>query len=318
MGINLDIDSWTYGCEHEFADWDREWKLPKGFGIDRNDVTIVNSNGIAADCSRAFHKYGGEINTPPSSTPEEQCTHLEVLSNFNVAVNYRSNLHIHIRVPGLRDDLNALKMIRQYGFANDLYVHNLLRQITHPKKEAICDRDLQYQSGVWLKAHRKRTQRCGQSHYRILSLDRINRQLRTRTVDDFFAAEVPCKSGGTPLWHLGTRPSVNLRQLRDTDTVEFRWFYGTLNSSELLAAIYLCRTYLHEALNSKKGPSAIGFKNRLHGILPTRKPFYMWQEIGYRATCVKYVTRAETEMNAVRIFNNKFDWYDPDNIERVI
>ena len=68
---NLDTSCWTYGCEHELADWDCNGELPTGFSR-THDHTIVNSNGIAASPNPKHYPIGGEIITPPSNTPKLQ------------------------------------------------------------------------------------------------------------------------------------------------------------------------------------------------------------------------------------------------------
>ena len=113
---NLDHNSWSWGCEHELADIPRDRPLPKGYGWDVKDITIVNSNGIANDPKGELYKFGGEINTPPTDTVGGQVECLSTIKELfpEAKVNYRSNLHVHIRVPGLKGDLEALKQVHRY------------------------------------------------------------------------------------------------------------------------------------------------------------------------------------------------------------
>ncbi len=52
---------WTYGAEHEWADWPYETELPKDYGRDVRDDTMINSNGVAVDPRGNYYSWGGEI-----------------------------------------------------------------------------------------------------------------------------------------------------------------------------------------------------------------------------------------------------------------
>src|ERR1039458_3941925 len=110
------FNGWTYGSEHEWSDHPRDAVLPVGCVHNTKDSTIVNSNGIANDPSNKSYQFGGEINTPPTDYPEGQVTILRKLVKAlpTAKVNYRSNLHVHVRIPGLRDDLKLLKRVQLY------------------------------------------------------------------------------------------------------------------------------------------------------------------------------------------------------------
>src|SRR5258706_5113290 len=117
MVANLDSDSWTYGAEHELSDWPRDRMLPAGWGLDERDVTMVNTNGIAVDPRGISWRYGGEFNSPPTNSALGQEQLLVALLEYypECSVNYRSNLRIQVMVPGLREDLVALKKLAEYG-----------------------------------------------------------------------------------------------------------------------------------------------------------------------------------------------------------
>lgn len=236
-------DGWTYGCEHEFADWPRERPLPEGYNSDP-EKTIVNSNGIAWAKDWPF---GGEINTPASRSPEKQCVFLgEILKTFpECVVNYRCNLHVHVRVPGLKDDLDRLKMLA--GF-NRFWLPELLpliEPIPEPTRAEYPGKD-EYRGA------RKRFNRRKVSHQTVLGEDRTKKQLAARTLKAFFEAEVPWTKlkPSRPMWHAQARAAVNIRQLLQTDTIEFRHFSGTLDAEEVLTAVEWCGDYLLCAFNN--------------------------------------------------------------------
>ncbi len=119
--MTFDIKQWTYGVELEYGNCDRKIKdLPDGAKWNSLDNTCVSSTGIANDPQGKLYEFGGEINTRPTKTADEQVEHIAKVNKFlkdngpAPIVNYRSNLHIHIRVPGLKDDLKALKKLLTY------------------------------------------------------------------------------------------------------------------------------------------------------------------------------------------------------------
>jgi len=247
MTVDMNDDNWTYGAEHELADWDTRRGLPAGFGRDRKDITIVNSNGIAADPKDKLYHRGGEICTPPTHTPEEQgfCLHRITEMHPDATVNYRSNLHVHVRVPGLKDDLLALKRVQVYNHVFLSMVLPILEPIPEPKK-------LEYSDPEAFLGAKRRYQRRRVSHQTILPKARLLRQLDASTTKEFFGAEPPTDKAGKPMWHFQPRCCVNLRQLMQTDTVEFRHFPGTLRPSQVNAAVRWCRDYLYYALEDLK------------------------------------------------------------------
>lgn len=286
---------WTYGCEHEWADWPLGRGVPPGYGRDLRDITIVNSNGIANDPRGRTCKIGGEINTPPTDTPLEQVGCLTELKEWlpEATVNYRSNLHLHIRVPGLRDDLARLKQVQRYiheAMPKSFPVIQPTPRPLHEHALYLDDNDLvrdDYGPEYFPDAeeHRgacRRWRRRRVSHQTLLTPARLERQLAATSIEDFFEAEVP-QSKNRPMWHLQPRLCVNLRQLRETDTIEFRHFAGTMNEQHLLAGMNWCREFLFHALNDAP----------IEGMLNAYRPewFAHWPrydhrlERGYRATC---------------------------------
>jgi hypothetical protein len=265
--MKLDPDIWTYGAEHEFSDWDcLAFDLPRGFKR-APDYTIVNSNGIAAQLDTSVYRYGGEINTPPTSTIRGQLDCLALIKKLHPqsTVNHRSNLHIHIRVPDLKNSLSDLKKLQ-------FYIHQELRPL-------ICSLE-PIPRGKTL-AERKREKRRYTSHHHFLPVTRLNYQLRANTIEDFFYREVPSKNS-SPLWHLEARLCVNLRQMLETDTIEFRHFPGTISEDELSICFEWCRDFLIAAFTDK--PLKLTYLQYSERLFPKFPIFNLDREIGYQAT----------------------------------
>lgn len=304
------MKDWTYGCEHEWADWPLETKLPTGYGRDLKDITIVNSNGIANDPSGKLYRYGGEINTPPSKTPEGQVFCLQELKFLlpMAKVNYRSNLHVHIRVPGLNEDLDALKQVQKYIHENLRQALTLVEPIPKPKMVKLGI-DPVYEGAM------RRWRRRKVSHQTLLTPKRLERQLAARTVGDFFRLEVPASKDDKPLWHFSPRLSVSLRQMLDTDTVEFRHFPGTLGSGELRTAVEWCQEFMQAALRGTSIDRVMG--NFHHDDFPKFPEYVHWMEDRYRATVHDgSLTKAQIANNIERIEDGLFDEESPCHLPR--
>lgn len=281
-------DNWTYGAEHEWADWDMRTELPKGYGRDTHDVTIVNSNGIANDPSGKTWHYGGEINTPPTDSIEGQIDCLEEMKEFTLGVatvNYRSNLHLHIRVPGLKDDLVLLKRFQAH-------IHKWMPKalpVIEPIPEPILGLNASVPEYIFdtpeYQGARRRYRRRKVSHHTLLKPDRVAGQMAANTIEEFFQREVPWSEKlGKPQWQCQPRLCVNLRQLRQTDTIEFRHFPGTMDLNELGAALLWVCFYTEAALNDSPIDDLLKMKNTI-GLLPKFQPYCHWQEELYRQTC---------------------------------
>lgn len=287
----LDITGWTFGIEHEFSDWDTTVPLPRGFKRSP-DHTIVNSNGIAAQPNPKSYRYGGEINTPASSSGLMQVEFLEkLLKQYpNITVNHRSNLHVHVRVPGLRVSLQALKQVQR---------------AIHHELPAVIDLIEPIPPGT-TAPERKRARRRKVSHHTFLTEQRLNKQLGARTLQDFFEWEVPQSKTGKPLWHAQPRVCVNLRQLLQTDTVEFRHFPGTLKSQELLVCMFWCAEFLQAALEGEP-IKALWERSFSRAAFPKFPEFNLDLEVGYQATAMSNgLSQEEVRQNIALILQGQF------------
>lgn len=281
MTVGIDDSGWTYGAEHEWGDWSLDAKLPKGCAHNKKDYTCVNSNGIANDPRGLTYRFGGEINTPPTSDLTAQ---VEIMLDLvaalpNAVVNYRSNLHIHIRVPGLREDLDMLKRLTIYNQNNIAKALELVEPIPEPTRLQGWPSEEEYLGA------RRRWKRRRVSHHTILPPDRVLKQLQARTTKEFFEAEVPRSKARAVMWHASPRCAVNVRQLLETDTIEFRHFPGTLKSSEMLRALLWCWCYMQDALSPHPmGVDAL-WEVQTDWDFPRFPEYCHWQEKRYRATC---------------------------------
>lgn len=271
---------WTYGCEHELGDWDRQVHLPRGFGVDRKDNTVMNSNGIAADPKGVMYQFGGEILTPASYTCEGQVKYLRDIKRLfpEATVNHRSNLHVHVRVPEILGNLEALKRIAEFNHRWLPKVLPIIEPIPVPTRK-------QYPATLAFSGAERRQRRRRRSHHTVITPGRLDRQLKAKTLDEFYAAECPQDKDGKPLWHLAPRHAVNLRHLReDTQTIEFRHFPGTLDSDELLSAVTWCKEWLQMALGHLPLRHPVDLARWYAPKLPKFPDYMHSRELRYRQT----------------------------------
>lgn len=271
-------ENWTYGAEHEWADWPLATRLPALYGRDVRDITIVNSNGVANDPTGRLYGFGGEINTPPTDSPEGQVACLSELKSLlpGATVNHRSNLHVHVRSPGLRGDLALLKQVQAYIHANMRRVLAVIQPLPRPSAVEHSP-DSEELQGALRRWRRRRV-----SHQTLLTPARLQRQLSASTAEEFFRLEPPWSKDGKPLFVCQPRLCVSLRQLLDTDTVEFRHFAGTLDEAEMQACVDWCRDFLLAALqNSSVEKLLARYDGRRFPVFP---PYVHWREMRYRAT----------------------------------
>jgi hypothetical protein len=301
------MTGWTFGAEHEWGDWHYNGKLPPTYGRDVRDYTCMSSNGIGNDPKGKSYAYGGEINTPPYDSPRDMAQGLQYLTRWVSAmgpaptVNHRSNLHIHIRVPGLKDDLSAMKQVQAFIHEHMRDVLKVIQPLPKPMRSD-GERPEAY-AGALRRWRRRRV-----SHQTLLTSQRLQRQLAANTIEEFFQAEVP-QSWGKPQWHLQPRLCVNLRQLLETDTVEFRHFAGTLDANQLEAAARYCEAFMKCALLND-AHSLFASIYDIVDELPTFPNYVHYLECRYRATCHDgTLKRPEIEANIQRILKGEFDEY---------
>lgn len=295
----MNTDGWTYGCEFEFADWDiREGYAP----FERDPETAVcNTNGIATDPTNIGYPFGGEVKTPPSSNPRRQVKYLEQFLKMHpiAAVTHRAGLQVHIRVPGLSKTLEWLKTLQLYVSQN-FAVYPMVDPLPLPMQLSF------HREKEWKEA-KKRQHWMRMSHWTVIPANRVAKQMEAKTVTEFLEAAVPRSKVGKPLWHAQPRAAVNIRQLLQTDTIEFRFWSATKDSKELFNAILFCRDYMLDAFNQQHGAVTIFHRYYRNKPFPKTDPFVYYREKRWQATSITKHKRPVIERNIELILSGKFD-----------
>lgn len=278
--MNYDTNEWTFGTELEFADVYRFNPLPEGAKWNKLDNSIVNSNGIANDPSGRVYQYGGEINTKPTRTIEEQLNHIESVINIlnpKPIINYKCNLHFHIRVPGLDQDLDTCKHLLKFNHKYMEQIRTLIDPLEIPNKEMYPEHD------EYIGA-KKRLLRNKHSHHYLLPPKRYEKVLNSNSIEEFFESHFAHK-GKLRLVFMSPREGINIRQLWDgeVDTIEFRHFFGTLDMLEYKSGLTWCYEYLNSALNTGEEPKSILERNKWMKF-PKQKRFNLKLNNGFELT----------------------------------
>jgi hypothetical protein len=122
-------DKFTWGYEIEWGDVDRRLEVPAHLGSwEYAETDIVNIHEpfkyVACDPLGTEPHMGGEINTKPTKTWQEQADRVMELHEFFVkngnqpSASVVNHGHLHVFVPGLKNDVASLKKLIAYIKAN--------------------------------------------------------------------------------------------------------------------------------------------------------------------------------------------------------
>jgi hypothetical protein len=266
----------TYGMEIEWGDIPRSMEIPEELGSwEYSERDIINLRDpykyVCADPLGESPPFGGEINTKPTRTWQEQVNrYFELQQLFEKeghapTVGVTAHTHIHCRVPGLRGDINALKKLTKYVKENQAAaIEHVYGFFEHNQMKGAKG------SKMYLKFD------GGRPMPDYMSDNIIN--LAT-DFDSFIKMHAAGKDGvsmGRPF-----RFAINMYALKHIDTVEFRLFRGTLDRTELESCFRFVEDFLDAALND--GPSV----NELISTNNYKFPPMQWdlaQFIGWNET----------------------------------
>jgi hypothetical protein len=188
---------WTYGAELELVDWPRREPLPvQGMAVDEAELHTVNSNGVAVDGRGVLYHLGGEILTVPSVSVDGPAEQYDTVKTHwpETAINYRMGLNVHVRVPGLREDLEKLIRLQRFCVKVLPGLLPIIDPIPAPVRGA---------SKGAKENYRKRKR----DHHTTIPTWRWELQSRAGTPREFFEAEVIHPASGRLCWANCCRPT---------------------------------------------------------------------------------------------------------------
>lgn len=249
----LDFDHCSVGAELELADIDTRIPLPSDNKYCLRDGSIANTNGTANDPLKKLNIFGSEINVKPCNSPEElleETLKIYEIHKTKLAVNWSTNLHCHIRVPGLRDNLDALKKIQTYLHTYEKEMYELIDPVPVPTEQ-------DYPTEEAMAGAMKRYKRRFRSHQFALSKKTYEAVMSANTPKEFFENHCVKDKNGKPQWHLLVRAGVNLTSLRDTDTIEFRHFTMSLDPNKMWSAYMWPKIFLQNIFEEQLTPKEL-------------------------------------------------------------
>jgi hypothetical protein len=265
----------TYGVEYEFGDI-HQTSLPQGLSWNKKDYSIVSSTGIANDPKGVLYTRGGEINSKPTSSIEEQMGMFNDLMRMHpeATVNHRTNLHLHIGIPGLSENLGLLQTVLSYAHQHEDEIYKLIEPIPSPLRT-------EYSTEEEYKGARKRYNRRKVSHQYRVPAARVEKALRAETVSQFLAAHAPVMKTGAPAWALTTRAGINLLQIKETETIEFRHFTCTKDPLQLESCFVWVSNFVDGVLDGAT-PTELAKSHPF--VFPNFAPYDHAMEQGYSYT----------------------------------
>jgi len=242
-----DPKSFTWGYELELGDIPRNLPVPKELGAwEHCETDILNLNPPyalrACDPLGIDPPVGGEINTKPTHTKEEQIDRIMQLiemfreNGANPTASCVNEGHIHVYIPGLRDDIEALKRMTKYIKENQQLVINT----TYAYKEHPLMKETKT-ARTYLKWD------CGRPLPDWMCDNIIN---LAKDFKDFCRLQCCGKDGesmGRPF-----RRAINVYNMKHIGTIEFRCFRATMKKEELESAFKFVERFMDAALNTGK------------------------------------------------------------------
>lgn len=241
-----DPATFTYGFELEMGDVRKDIILPKELGEwEYSERDIVNTlppyRGICVDPFGVDPPVGGEFNTRPTRGWQAQVARiLEILQLFAEqqgnypTAPFTTHNHVHVHVPGMIDDVDALKrMIRyvgmnQYDFVNTVYgFHELPGMDQVPSARTYLRQDGGRMIPDW----------------------RIDRIAEQSTDFKSFIRNHYTTQDGRPVDRL-LRTAINTYCLKHIKTIEFRCFRGSFESLHLASCFRAVEAFIDAALNT--------------------------------------------------------------------
>ena len=242
--MNYNKDSFTWGYEIEWGDIDRTKEIPAHLGSwEHAETDIVNLyepyKYIACDPLGLEPPVGGEINTKPTKNWQEQVARImNIKALFDKpSASCVNHGHLHVFVPGLKNDIDALKRLVKY--------------IKDNQADTI-EACYQFYNGASMNKAKGATNYLKFDGGRPMPDYMCDNIINTAVdFDHFIKLHAAGKDGisiGRPF-----RFAINLYCMKHTGTIEFRCFRSSINEDEIWSQFEFVEKFIDAALND--GPS---------------------------------------------------------------
>jgi hypothetical protein len=254
--MNYDPKNFTWGYELEYGDINRSVIIPDHLGKwEYAETDIVNLTppyrGLACDPLGLEPPVGGEINTKPTNTWQEQVDRIFDIVNIFRSIGQEPTTscvnhgHLHVHVPGLKNDIHALKRLTRYIRDNQHMVIDRCYQFRiHPEMSMAktAKTYLKWDGGRPMPDYMASN---------ILNL--------ANSFEDFIRLHAAGKDGvsmGRPFRH-----AINTYCMKHTGTIEFRCFRSSTNRKEIEDSFRFVEMFIDAALNDGPEVEVIFFDN---------------------------------------------------------
>ncbi len=250
--MNYDKSKFTWGYEIEWGDINRNVIIPDNLGKwEYAETDIVNIRDphryIACDPLGLDPPFGGEINTKPTKTWPEQVDRIMELYDLFVhhgdqpSASCVNHGHLHVYVPGLKDDVDGLKRLIKYIKKNQT------------ETIAAC---YGFYEGYNMKKHKNAKSYLkldgGREMPPYMSDNIINLATDFASFIKLHAAGKDGVSMGRPF-----RYAINTYCMKHTGTIEFRCFRSTIKRNEIESQFRFVEKFIDSALNGGPDVSEI-------------------------------------------------------------
>lgn len=262
----VDVKKLSFGCELEWSDIDRKVDIPKELGSWEgpkiagyymgSEIDIVNTKGdwkghgtdpLCINCP-----VGGEIHTQPSNTIDSQMYRImRIMDLFNtVSVACPNHGHIHVAIPGIKQDLVALKNLFRYTKKNELSMMKACCGYTREDYDKIMNADLD----GWVKSYltmgdgKQINPGIYEKVEKAKDISEILELLKNTKAIDY-----DWVTGKGTVTENSHRTCLNLFNLVKGETVEFRIFRASINPVEIYSSLVFAKRYIEEALKGDEG-----------------------------------------------------------------
>lgn len=239
------IEDFSFGFELELSNVPKNFPLPAHLGKwEYCEADIINTRGeyanISADPLGINPPVGGEINTIPSKTIEDQVHRIMTIidlfkkNGHDPDVGITSHSHIHVHVKGLEQDIDALKRLVNYVYINQeftfmnvyRYMGSKIPESGYSKIKNYLKNDGARKMPKWLADN-------------VIHL--------ANNFDDVLTLFARGIDGVTKIRPV--RYGINLYSLKNCRTIEFRCFRGSTKLEELYDCFFFVQEFMLQALN---------------------------------------------------------------------
>jgi len=240
-------DDLTWGFELELSNVPKDFIIPDSLGKwEYCEVDIINTKGefanVCADPLGINPPFGGEINTKPTNTKEEQVDRIiELIDIFRNEGYYpdcgiTSHSHVHVHVKGLEQDFDSLM---------DLFLW------LYDNQECLLDKVYRFDKNIIPNENRFSKIRSYLMYdgARLIPDWLVLNELLHANDFNSFLYVYRCGKSMNPV-HRHLRHFINMYSLKFVSTIEFRCFRGTVIREQLSDIFEMCELIILNALNN--------------------------------------------------------------------